>query len=696
MKSICRNDWKNTAFSQLCQNNTTNFSDGTLKHLHSPVTSKYTAITYINYYCAICNDDADDLMFWETDLECPGLKNDLEQTNSITENSVIEVVLDNDKLGIQFQIDGIQEYHACSSVPSFPKSGSSLLRKCLPAISKCVDQWSDIEVEKLCHSYTAVIYSHHATFKNIHCAICNNIDNDNLHCNPRASHSGEQIITASNPRAFALLFDFFDLYGSNVVGSHCNDNEIWDSIFKKCRKIICKNKSHKYRHGKCVKMNDESEYFTTPSTRDISPNKEMTDTSFIAAESNSSKNYSTSIPFIQSIVNDTHKIMITINNINNSLPNRKETDNGNSLIAKTRNILLSNHTTTAHVISNNTEKNIPQANKLIKRQGLNCSQILLTSDEFIVEKNNSIFVSKLQKGYSFAQYRKQGNDVLVCADDFISYKFSHFMGILTIAGLVMSCVCLVLHLIVFFSVSHLRNLAGKNLASLSATLLSSYFLFIVSMFSNANDIFCYIISIMLYYSFLSSFFWMNIISFDIWWTIYKTKYLLILDGKHSLRFIFYSLYSFGLPGVALVIAVALDNTQPSGFPTEFLPFFGKFWCWFGQRKSLLIFFAFPVIVLMSLNIVCFSWSIYIIKRTQQLSVNARSCSFYINQIKLYTSISVISGLTWITGIIAGCIQMEFVWYIFIFFNTIQGVLIFIVFTCKKSVWHSLRRGFVLG
>lgn len=697
MKRACMNGWENTEILQLCEDNTTKLNNSRITHQrHTPVMSKYTAITYINYYCAICNNDAYDLMVWEISLECPSLGNIMNKNSNITNDSSIEIILDNDRLGIYLGQENAKVFHECSSVPSFPNNGKSLLRKCWSAISTCLDEWSDTIMEKLCHSYTAVTYSQNKTYKNLHCAICNNIDNGHLHCRPPKSVYNEQLLAASNAKAFSILFDFFDLHGSNVVGSHCSEYEIWDSIFKKCRKIICKNSNHEYKHGKCVKMeeikmspteiNDYQTLATINKYIDNSTSKGFMITEAIVNTNNLIQPVTPANSFTQSVSSKSHSIKDNIKNNSNMLPSFPEKDHeNNSIIAKMRN----NNKIKPDSQGNDNDSKTPETNEFIKIQGLNCNQILLTAAEFSVESNDSIFVRKLKKIYYFDEYRKEGEDVLVCAEDFISYKFSYFMSVLTITGLILSCVCLLLHLFAFFSVPRLRNLAGKNLAALSATLLVSYSLFIISMFSQSNKTFCYTIALLLYYTFLSSFFWMNIISFDIWWTLNNSKHFILAEGKQTIRFLSYSIYSFGLPGIALVITVLLDLLEPSGFPKDCLPYFGKFVCWFGQRKSLLIFFAFPMVVLMACNMVCFCGSLYIIKSTQQLTVNIRSCSLYINQFRLYASLSITMGLTWITGIIAGCIQIEAAWYIFILLNTLQGVFIFGLFSCRKVIWQSL-------
>ena len=43
------------------------------------------------------------------------------------------------------------------------------------------------------------------------------------------------------------------------------------------------------------------------------------------------------------------------------------------------------------------------------------------------------------------------------------------------------------------------------------------------------------------------------------------------------------------------------------------------------------------------------------------------------------------GLTWITGLAAGFVDLEPVWYVFVGLNTLQGLFIFVAFTCNKKV-----------
>ncbi|KAJ8319280.1 hypothetical protein KUTeg_004371 [Tegillarca granosa] len=48
------------------------------------------------------------------------------------------------------------------------------------------------------------------------------------------------------------------------------------------------------------------------------------------------------------------------------------------------------------------------------------------------------------------------------------------------------------------------------------------------------------------------------------------------------------------------------------------------------------------------------------------------------------------GLTWICGFVATFSNVMVLWYIFIIFNSLQGVFIFIAFVCNKKVYYLIR------
>jgi FtsH-binding integral membrane protein len=78
----------------------------------------------------------------------------------------------------------------------------------------------------------------------------------------------------------------------------------------------------------------------------------------------------------------------------------------------------------------------------------------------------------------------------------------------------------VLHLVVFVSTPRLMNLPAMNLAAFCMALLLLYCSFFAGIFLEPP---CVEVAIVTHYSFLATFCWMLIISFDVWRVIRSSK-----------------------------------------------------------------------------------------------------------------------------------------------------------------------------
>ncbi|XP_069168763.1 uncharacterized protein [Procambarus clarkii] len=237
---------------------------------------------------------------------------------------------------------------------------------------------------------------------------------------------------------------------------------------------------------------------------------------------------------------------------------------------------------------------------------LNCDKILLCEGEFTLDEKRMVIVEAYARSYQVGEYEVNEGGVLVCIPEELSHKFSPLLGWVSLAGLGLSCLCLLLHLAIFLLLSRLRNLPGKCLASLCLSLLTAYTIFILNTFLEPWTTGCYISAVLMYYSFLAAFCWMNIMTFDVWLTFQQAKdELRVSSGKQRSKFLFYCVYGWLLPALAVVVTVTLDMTAPAGLSPQFLPSFGQRWCWFGKRKALLVFFGAPLFTVMTLNVVFF-------------------------------------------------------------------------------------------
>lgn len=324
-----------------------------------------------------------------------------------------------------------------------------------------------------------------------------------------------------------------------------------------------------------------------------------------------------------------------------------------------------------------------------------CPKIILQPNEYVIMAD-VLYIPKSQKTFNSNEFQLKSNQTVeIClfnyqTSELLSFrnKFSPHMGYITFIGLGLSIVFLLCHLITFAMISELRNLSGKNLASFCVALLFGYLCFITGG-QLVKGFPCFVTGILMQYFFLCSFFWELIMSFDVWRTLrLATAELRVSNGKQWRKFTVYSLICWLVPGLFVMITVLIDMSAGGFIQSQYKPDFGVTSCWFGQRLALLIFFALPLGVIMILNILFFISSAYMIYSTTSLTRFTASSSTQ-RDFRLYVRLALIMGLTWSVGLFAGYIDNEPLWYAFIALNTLQGVFIFLAFTCTNKMIRNL-------
>ena len=325
----------------------------------------------------------------------------------------------------------------------------------------------------------------------------------------------------------------------------------------------------------------------------------------------------------------------------------------------------------------------------------NCPRIMYDKDEYIVQDNRTVYIPLKKLTFIEGEFEFAHGGMLVCLPEETSQKFSFALGWVGVSGLALSCLAMILHLVAFSMVATLRNMIGKCLASLCISLLAAYTAFLLNFTETQEPVLCTIIASAMYYFFLCSFAWMTTIAFDVWYTFRLTqKELRVAGGEKNHRFLLCSAVSWLAPAVCLAAMLILDQLQPFAIPENYLPGLGGKYCWFSHRKSLLVFFATPMAILTLVNVVFFTLTAVIIFNMSKNIASSAAMAGSKKRKKTYISflrLAVLMGLTWTSGIVAGALDLVWVWYIFVILNSLQGVFIFIAFTCRNKVLAEVRR-----
>lgn len=306
-----------------------------------------------------------------------------------------------------------------------------------------------LQVHRKCLSYTAHVYHISEGYRNVHCAICNGIVSENLICTPigfaRAGFTFE-----FNQIAFSFLFDLNPDSGS-LVGKieKCAHEQIYDPFFRRCRSVLC-GPRQVFRGGECVTIS-----------------------------------VSTSTPKNPNLPSDSNEL-----------------GDGSDLSGDGSNVLESTSTKDSEYYST---ESVEAAS--IDDFEL-CPKIMLNREEYTILNNGTVFIEPYRKYLKKSDYVVQADRRLViCAvhTKYYTEKFGATGGYLSFVGVLISIVCLILHLSASCIVPELRNLSGKNLASLCVALLIAYSVFLGMPFVKIPSHSCTVMAVILYYRYYTFF-----------------------------------------------------------------------------------------------------------------------------------------------------------------------------------------------
>lgn len=269
-------------------------------------------------------------------------------------------------------------------------------------------------------------------------------------------------------------------------------------------------------------------------------------------------------------------------------------------------------------------------------------------------------------------------------------------------GMIVSVLFLLITFMVYAIVPELHNLHGKTLMCHMASLIAAYTGLVIHKFDFeylSHHSVCIFLAYIMYFSFIASFFWLNVMCFDIWWTFSGFR---ISQGSYkqreSRKFILYSIYAWGCSSL-LTLFCCLMESLPN-IPDNFIkPDFNKDKCWFQEELAKGVYFYCPMGVTVIINMFLFiSTSIKISKHKKDTICHLRSSESRRHDdskqwFNLYLKLFIVMGINWSMEIISWLLGDEPSWIFYItdIVNSLQGFTIFIIFVCKEKIKQLLLR-----
>ncbi|XP_022197924.2 G-protein coupled receptor Mth2 [Nilaparvata lugens] len=255
-------------------------------------------------------------------------------------------------------------------------------------------------------------------------------------------------------------------------------------------------------------------------------------------------------------------------------------------------------------------------------------------------------------------------------------------------GLLLSVPFLLVTLLIYALIPELRDTRGKSLCCHISCLILAYIALATVQLGgpSLSENMCVMIAFLIQFSFLACFFWLNVLCFDTWWRV--TSPFTYSNQKIELKkMLWYSLYAWCCPLLVLLSTVLMELT-PFIPPSYLKPNFA-YNCWFSNDLAALGYFYGPMGFILISNMVFFLLSarrlckpihFYADTKAEAPVSQKTALQRRLDMFKQCAFLFVVMGVNWFAELISWALGgPSQVWFVTDVLNTLQGVIIFIIF-----------------
>ncbi|GBM06174.1 G-protein coupled receptor Mth2 [Araneus ventricosus] len=263
-----------------------------------------------------------------------------------------------------------------------------------------------------------------------------------------------------------------------------------------------------------------------------------------------------------------------------------------------------------------------------------------------------------------------------------SRNVSRFYPII-IVEMIASCLCLIFSIVVYSILPEFRNVHGKNLISMSSCMLITFLMLILDLIIRKHVPFevCFTLAMIIHVTFLATFFWTNVMAFDIWRTLTDLKAKAEVKSN-SRKYLKYSIYAWTATILTALPAAILELTDL--VPVNSRPKFGVKRCWLSGTPAFIYYFNLPVGIILFCNLVMFLLIVrklrIIKKMTAILNIKQEQERFH-----LYLKLFLVMGITWTTEFLPWVTGVYWLYALAGMLTALHGCVLFFIFVCKKRI-----------
>ncbi|GBP46512.1 G-protein coupled receptor Mth2 [Eumeta japonica] len=246
---------------------------------------------------------------------------------------------------------------------------------------------------------------------------------------------------------------------------------------------------------------------------------------------------------------------------------------------------------------------------------------------------------------------------------------------ITPAAMLVSSFFLALVFVVYVFLPPLQNLSGlivmAYVLSQSGAYLSLGILQILKLLEQNTAYICLRLSPVIYFFFLTAFCWMNVMSFDVWYSLrgHGKQQMMQRQCRNKFKFGVYCAYAYGVPGAMTAMLVTLMHADMTRWPWFITPAIPRKGC-FLEHGELFLYLYVPMLILIISNWILFVMTIFSIRRLSSIANEERNHRLYKQKFMVYFKLSIVMGITWITEVISALKPDFIIWRFTDFYNSL--------------------------
>lgn len=319
---------------------------------------------------------------------------------------------------------------------------------------------------------------------------------------------------------------------------------------------------------------------------------------------------------------------------------------------------------------------------------MTCKQIAITTDYTTSPRTRQVYVTYLERSYDVDEYIHDDDGAIhVCISNYNTNNESQTeigtsnidmaLKIFTILCTCSSLVALLLSFVTYMLFRVLRTLPGKNNICLIVALFAAQATFHFGIDRTENRKLCIALGMVSHYFWLATFFCMVVCCYHMF-LAFDTKYMTSFSKRDSNSVVRrYCLFSFGTPLLIIILNSGITAAVREG---DFLGY-GPEYCFITNIYVMGFAFVLPLLVCTVANVVFFTTTLRNIHSSPKIQSTGGNRRHIVIYIKLFS----LTGLTWILQLIDSNLDISAFSFLATFFNSCQGVFIFLSYICNKRI-----------